>query len=167
MKIEDGAVYRLCYVQGCWAYFTTCQLDKQWGDDWNDAPYEHNAGAPYEWHSERDGPRYEIRRLAFDGPYVTPDDGQCNSPWSVEQINRGEVAWLRDRWHGKGRPIMAGDTIEDFKNKMQEAGGSVWEECTKLEAILALARQHCHPGCNPGSHGLASKILQIAGERNP
>lgn len=36
---------------------------------------------------------------------------------------------------------------------------------TKLEAILALARQYCHPGCNPGSHGLASQILRIAGER--
>lgn len=33
------------------------------------------------------------------------------------------------------------------------------------EAILALARQHCHPGANPGAHGLASKILQLAGER--
>ena len=29
-------------------YYTTNSLDKQWGDDWNDSPYEHNAGIPYE-----------------------------------------------------------------------------------------------------------------------
>ena len=37
----------LCYVKGPWAYFTTQPLKKQWGDDWDDAPYEHNAGEPY------------------------------------------------------------------------------------------------------------------------
>lgn len=43
-----------CYVEGNRAWFTTQSLDKQWGDDWNDAPYEHNAGRPYEpcWHNE-------------------------------------------------------------------------------------------------------------------
>lgn len=25
----------LCYVEGCWAYFTTQALKDQWGDDWN------------------------------------------------------------------------------------------------------------------------------------
>jgi len=30
----------LCYVSGPWAYFTTQALNKQWGDDWDDAPYE-------------------------------------------------------------------------------------------------------------------------------
>ena len=38
---------KLCYVEGNIAYFTTQDLDKQWGDDWDDAPYEHNAGLPY------------------------------------------------------------------------------------------------------------------------
>lgn len=44
----------LCYVCGPWAYFTTRPLADQWGDDWDDAPYEHNAGTPYEWR-ESDG----------------------------------------------------------------------------------------------------------------
>ena len=30
------------------AYFTPVSLDEQWGDDWDDAPYEHNAGIPYD-----------------------------------------------------------------------------------------------------------------------
>ena len=37
----------LCYVAANVAYFTTQALADQWGDDWNDAPYEHNAGTPY------------------------------------------------------------------------------------------------------------------------
>jgi uncharacterized protein (TIGR02996 family) len=43
----------LCYVDGGEAFFTTQPLSEQWGDDWNDAPYEHNAGDPYEpcWHN--------------------------------------------------------------------------------------------------------------------
>ena len=44
----------LCYIEGPWAYFTTRPLADQCGDDWDDAPYEHNAGWPYKWH-KRDG----------------------------------------------------------------------------------------------------------------
>jgi len=44
---EATEVYRLCYVDLPWVYFTTQDLDKQWGDDWDDAPYEHNAEEPY------------------------------------------------------------------------------------------------------------------------
>ena len=96
----------LCYVRGAWAYFTTQPLEDQWGDDWDDAPYEHNAGSPYEF-SESDGkwcvcrdptgpkiygkggcgepghkprepkPRYEITQVAFDAPYETPAELAC------------------------------------------------------------------------------------------
>lgn len=43
----------LCYISKPWAYFTTQKLEDQWGDDWDDAPYEHNAGEPYGpcWHN--------------------------------------------------------------------------------------------------------------------
>lgn len=49
---EDA--FRLCYVDkerdgATIAYFTTQPLAEAWGDDWDDAPYEHNAGTPYEW----------------------------------------------------------------------------------------------------------------------
>lgn len=39
--------YKLCYVEDNFAYFTN-DFENQWGDDWNDRPYEHNAGEPYE-----------------------------------------------------------------------------------------------------------------------
>ena len=40
--------FKLCYVRHNILYFTD-SFEKQWGDDWDDAPYEHNAGEPYEW----------------------------------------------------------------------------------------------------------------------
>ena len=43
--------YKLCYVDGNKAWFTN-NFEKQWGDDWNDRPYEHNAGLPYDHWSE-------------------------------------------------------------------------------------------------------------------
>ena len=43
--------YKLCYVEGQKAYFTS-NFEKQWGDDWNDRPYECNAGEPYDDWSE-------------------------------------------------------------------------------------------------------------------
>ena len=43
--------YKLCYVDGNKAWFTN-NFEKQWGDDWNDRPYEYNAGLPYDHWSE-------------------------------------------------------------------------------------------------------------------
>lgn len=115
----------LCYVSGQWAFFTTQSLDKQWGDDWDDAPYEHNAGWPYGPHSEKDG-HWEIVRIAFDGPLVTPDDAVSNSTYSVRDINNRAVAWLRDRWSGSGVVIHAGTPLSEFKALVRKSGGTVW-----------------------------------------
>lgn len=137
----------LCYVEGPWAYFTTQSLADQWGDDWNDVPYEHNAGHPYEpcWHRQQgececeicqrdyhsDGsPKWRIIKLAWEGPFDLPHEGHNNSPWSVQAINRGDVAWLRpDRWRtadGAATPIHAGTQIEDFVRRVIAAGGRVY-----------------------------------------
>lgn len=75
----------LCYVRSPWAYFTTRPLFEQWGDDWNDAPYEHNAGEPYDpcWHNE---PKYlnnsESKRGCIPGTQIPLPVGilcQCKS----------------------------------------------------------------------------------------
>ena len=42
---------KLCFIDNeinC-AYFTEKDVTEQWGDDWNDAPYEYNAEPPYEY----------------------------------------------------------------------------------------------------------------------
>lgn len=121
----------LCYVSGSYAYFTTCPLNDQWGDDWNDAPYEHNAGAPYTWreYMREDGIEpYRIVCIMWDGPFVTPEEGHHNSPFSVDAINAGAIAWLRpEAWAADNtKPIAAGTTLGAFKQAIKDAGGHIW-----------------------------------------
>lgn len=121
----------LCYVAGETAYFTTRTLDKQWGDDWNDAPYEHNAGPPYEWRegSSSEAP-YQIAILKFSGPFSTPADiAGSNSRYSVQMINSGACAWLVAD-DPKYRSIPAGITAAQFADLMQAAGGTVYLAAT-------------------------------------
>ncbi len=111
----------LCYVEGSWAYFTHKSLAEQWGDDWDDAPYEHNAGSPY------DDDEANIILVAFRGLQSPEDYCGANSPYSVQMINRGAVAWLTDRWGDSGVNIPAGVTLTEFKALVKEAEGTVYE----------------------------------------
>ena len=125
MKTTDIVPGVLCYVDGPWAWFTTQKLFDQWGDDWDDAPYECNAGDPYSYCEQTnsgcrcinaDGPiafgggamcgqighvpsppqkPWVLTKVAWDGLFVPPSLGLNNSPYSVSSINCGAVAWLR------------------------------------------------------------------------
>jgi len=140
----------LCYVSGVWAFFTTQALEDQWGDDWNDAPYEHNAGHPYEaaesfhyFHRESgelrqgshwtDGkPNWVISRVAFDGPLESPCDDYPRRSLSVEDINRRkQVPWLIESKYshrpGEAVKIWAGTPLSEFRLLAQKAGGTVYE----------------------------------------
>lgn len=81
--------FKLCFVKDNFAYFTTKPLSEQWGDDWNDIPYECNAGIPYE------DDRSEIIKVAYTGSLSTPSTVFRSSEFSVEEINSGNIAWLR------------------------------------------------------------------------
>lgn len=112
--------YKLCFIDselGC-AFFTKNEIKDQWGDDWDDVPYEHNAGYPYE-----DIPG-DIKKLYFELPtfYKTPCYGYLNSPYSVKDINNGIIAWL---WNDDFK-IFAGTTIEDFINIIEKDDGYVY-----------------------------------------
>jgi hypothetical protein len=113
----------LCYVKDCWAYFTNKPLAEQWGDDWNDAPYEHNAGLPYQ-----DSPG-QITKIAWEAEMYQPCDFHRNSPWSVEQINAGAVAWLTTPSYIKSPRVIipAGVALTQFKELIGIAGGLVYE----------------------------------------
>jgi len=116
--------YILCYVEGCWAYFTTGKLEDQWGDDWNDAPYEHNAGSPY-----NRPPSDTIIKIGWDGPFDTPADLATggNSVYSVEDINKGAVAWLKPHsWLDTSSAIKAGTTVDEFTKLIEAVGGHVY-----------------------------------------
>lgn len=114
--------YRLCYVENGVMYFTD-NFENQWGDDWIDVPYEHNAGTPYQL--AEDEPLHDgyghIRYLAFmkNWDIKEPCDGHLNSLYSVEDINKGAIAWL---YHREVGGLMAGSTMEEAKEWCKKAG---------------------------------------------
>jgi hypothetical protein len=121
-----NAQAKLCYVDGLWAWFTTKQpFTDQWGGDWNDAPYECNAGDPYGPKPD-DETQWELFKVAWDGPYETPT--YPNSNLSVESINNGASAWLiYDRYSDQSSPcILGGTTYARFKEMVTGAGGVVY-----------------------------------------
>jgi len=127
------AELKLCYVEEPWAWFTTLPLDKQWGDDWNDAPYEHNAGTPYQYieHNLKRGDEpWTVTKVAYSGGQLyTPSERFTgpNTPFSVEGINNQEVAWLGpDKWTDHNIRIWAGTTLADFIGLVHAAGGTVY-----------------------------------------
>lgn len=90
-------------VQEYYAYFTPALLDKQWGDDWDDMPYECNAEIPYDDVYDENGERTEVEIVRV--PFYIPYDGGwsirfpkdwCgdNSLFCVRDINAGAVAWI-------------------------------------------------------------------------
>ena len=120
----------LCFVYETWAYFTTAPLADQWGDDWDDAPYEHNAGEPSTWSPryDHDIPEYSVFRVAFDGNLDSPCTGVTNSVHSVRDINAGAAPWLATpEWSDERIEIPAGTTYADFVRLVRAAGGTVYE----------------------------------------
>ena len=57
-------------------------LKEWWGDDWNDSPYEHNAGEVYGEYVSG----YRDVAFDFDDIVVEPRDGECNSPYTKEDM---------------------------------------------------------------------------------
>lgn len=120
----------LCYVRDQWAYFTTQSLDEQWGDDWDDAPYEHNAGPPYEYrdHDAKQGKKpWGIAIVAWDGDFWAPESCVLNPDWSVEQINKGCVPWLSTALE-PFIAITAGTPLSKFCELIRQGGGKVYLE---------------------------------------
>lgn len=54
----------------------------QWGDDWNDVPYEHNAGRVYDEFVEGTA---EFA-VSFDSDVFEPSAGTINSNWSKQHM---------------------------------------------------------------------------------
>lgn len=109
--------YRLCYVSGGYAYFTTAPLEEVWGDDWDDIPYENQAGEPVI--SDDEG--LLIFHYTNDGNLKTPAEAaNGNSAFSVRMINRCLVPWLSNAWSNLGPTfypvinIFAGATLANF-----------------------------------------------------
>lgn len=113
MEIEKYYNYKLCYVDQedeyssiTTLYFTN-DMEKQWGDEWGIAPYEHNAEVPY--NDETDIYSIVIEHSFSD--IHTPMKGYSSSPYSVKDINKGVIPWITIPRKGKNSIfIKAGDT---------------------------------------------------------
>lgn len=68
-------------------YLGRDDLRHWWGDDWDDAPYEHNAGEVYEEFVAG----YVDVAFPYDAIVLEPSDGELNSPWSKEDMQNGRV----------------------------------------------------------------------------
>ena len=125
--------YKLCYVDGNKAWFTN-NFEKQWGDYWDDAPYEHNAGNPYKhWYEEipHKPPiykkEYKEHPIKLKTLYFETEDWSEQKPcdmgnFSVKDINKQAVAWI----HTDKYNILAGTTIEDFIDIIEKHGGTIY-----------------------------------------
>lgn len=128
---------RLCYVSPSGrCYFTTAPLDQQHGDDWDDMPYEHNAGPPYEWENWMKVPPYELYDVFVVGPFGMPCDGrwvgtdeggeEFRTSWSVDLINAGATPWLTWYEESETYGMYAGDGIDNLLRACAECGGTVY-----------------------------------------
>lgn len=120
MQIESR---QLCYIKGDKAYFTSC-FEKQWGDDWNDTPYEHNAGAPYTGD-------YDLTIVYFEVDAFRPCDNYMNTPYSVRDINKGAVPWLKDG----DVSIYGGATLLEFIEYIEGLEGAVYSTAEDLKEL--------------------------------
>lgn len=130
MTTIEETTLRLCYVKGAFAYFASMPPGEVWGDDWNDVPYEHNAGTPYEhiWRGE-EKTTIDVLKVAFDGWLETPADrAGLNSSYSVQSINAGTTPWLYGERYDGTPPvtIMAGATLAEFRAAVASVGGAVY-----------------------------------------
>lgn len=63
-------------------YFGADDLTEWWGDDWDDVPYEHNAGRVYDEYVSG----HKDVSFPFDSLVLEPCDGYLNSDYSKEDM---------------------------------------------------------------------------------
>lgn len=119
----DDKQWRLCYVKDNFMWFTQTPIDKVWGDDWNDVPYEHNAGEPY----KEFGP---YTKIVFDEIELEmPGSYSYNSSYSIQAINNNKVAWLSTgEWCDNQVVILAGYRMDECIAMITKAGGKIYVE---------------------------------------
>lgn len=90
-KIKDTD-FHLCYLETIYEdhlilWFANCEATECWGDDWDDVPFEFNAGEPY----LVKGNFYKT--IAIPREYVTNliTDETLNTDYSVQGLNQNRV----------------------------------------------------------------------------
>jgi len=86
-------------------YLGKDDLIEWWGDDWNDAPYEHNAGQVYNNYISG----YRDIAFDFDDLVIEPCEGTYNSSYTKEDMVKRRVPCIivvpkelaKDSWYGQ------------------------------------------------------------------
>ncbi len=118
---------KLCYVEDLEkGYFTLYFSEKNakdvWGDDWDDAPYEHNAGEPYEYDK-----KIVVEQGNIGNTIITPCSEYNNSPYSVEDINNKAVPWIYFKYDTKDT-IFANDEYDKVIEILIKNKCKIYEE---------------------------------------
>ena len=130
---------QLCFVENGWAWFTP-DLEKETGNDWNDAPYQVHAGEPFGM-AHLSGESNPLTRVAFHAPCI---EEACESgSFSVDQINNihdklpARVPWIKRTSNVSGdQRIYAGATLAEFLDVfVGEIGGKVYFESEAWDVL--------------------------------
>jgi hypothetical protein len=128
MNTKEKRSLKLCYVddldngQTLLLYFTNKNAEDVWGDDWDDAPYEHNAGEPY---IEEGMIQEKLIIIANNCYFETWEAKQYpNSRYSVKDINQDRFAipwFFIKNYSGKNKFLFfANNTIDDLYKLIEE-----------------------------------------------
>lgn len=119
-----------------WTDYKPDASTSYYGDDWNDRPYEHNAGSVYEWFEKGDP---LIIHFPYNYRVIEPCDGEDNSQWCKDDMVARRVPCLviipadiidKDKdWYSDGFSywvgrdgvikIYFGDTVETVMNNLK------------------------------------------------
>ena len=111
-------------------WFTVAEMRNQWGDDWDDAPYDEEAGEPYDSYVDENGTRncYNIYTLSLELP-INRDRLKlpceyANNSLSAAEINSGRAAWLYFIGSGRrcdGIAVPAGLKVSEVLQLLKKA----------------------------------------------
>ena len=110
--------YKLCYIEGNFAYFTSLSLEEQTGPGWAKGAYETNADEPTNLE--------DIIIVSFRHPEYSVPGSYGRAVVSVDNINKQNVAWLSSDFAGDLKPIHAGTTLEEFVKQIIETDGEIF-----------------------------------------
>lgn len=113
-------MYQLCFARDNVLHFTD-NFENQWGDDWDGAPANCNAGEPYGYDEVMYGGKNcgHIRYIGFSGGCC---DYESVNRYSVEEINRLRLPWLSSGWGRYMTVLKAGATMEEAEKFLQDCG---------------------------------------------
>lgn len=109
---------KLCLVKENRAYFVE-DFENVTGDDWNDIPYQCNAGNPYK--------EFDATVVYFDGDFTTPADMSGMFITSAGIINSLEysIPWI---YHDPQHMLLPGATLKEFIEFVKSFDGKVFVE---------------------------------------